>query len=592
MMKRFSFYIPAIAGLALMAAALLATQLGFDHNATWGLRRILMLLGGALVLALSALVAYRGSVAAAIRSWNHSRSEGGIQNGGLAYVLDRRLEILTGSSILLVLAVYVFFISSGTWTKWPETSRYYDDLASAFEAGQLNLNIQPSTALLALPDPYEPSVRNQIPAVKTFVDQVWDLAFFHGQFYLYWGPVPAVLILIARLGYPGPIPDQYLVFGFATGLLVFTVLLLGKLRRSLFPKIPGGLFLLSVLTAGLAFPLPVLLGRAAVYEATILGGQFFLIGGLYFAYCAVEKPHTAWPNMILPAVFWALAAGSRTTALVPAAFLTLMAVAWVLGNGGHLKTVLVAAKPTVLIASPLLLSLAIFAWYNWARFGSVLETGVRYTLTFQNLNKFHAEVFSASYALPSLWMYLFTGFGLTNKFPYILIGNGQSPSFLFPGQSSLYHSEQVSGLLLSAPIVLISGISLVYTASMLWAGYHKTHMPSTDQQRRDRLLWISVSLWGTALLAFAAILFVDVVQIRFMAEFVPSLMLVCALGTWQGYQLLESRPLGRTLFVVCVVCLGLMSIGPGLLMAVSADYKQFQLYNRGLMRHLILFFNP
>ncbi len=591
MRRVLSLYVPVAAGIALTAAAVFATQLGLDHNATWGARRTLLALGGIAVLALSLWYSLGRSRPAALQSARPSESDEALPQRTLRALWSLRLGIGSVLAVAIALTLYVFFVSAGTWTSWPETSRYYDDLASAFGAGRLDLNIKPSDSLLALPDPYEPSVRNQDPSLRAFVDQVWDLSFYQGKFYVYWGPVPALLVLAARLAFGGPMPDQFLVFGFSAGVLFFTALLLRRLRSTLFPDLPAALFLLSLLTAALAFPLLSLLGRAAIYEATIMGGQFFLMGGLYFAYRAWDDLPSVWPHAFLAATFWSLAAASRTNILLPAAGLTVVLICELIAKSGPAASARMRLRNVALVALPLLLGSALIGWYNWARFGSPLETGVRYTLTFQNLNRFHAEIFSAAYILPSLWMYLFTGFGLSGKFPYILIGNGQVPASLLPASSSLYHSEQISSLLLSAPVVLVSGVSLFWTASAALARL-RHHPPSQEPASEDRLLWISILLWTATLLGFASILPVDVVQMRYFADFVPPLMLLCALGTWQACQLLGKRTSGQNLFVIVLAALCLASIALSLLFAFSADLKQFQLYNRPLLKELTRFLGP
>ncbi|HEY5983709.1 MAG TPA: hypothetical protein VIU38_09575 [Anaerolineales bacterium] len=498
--------------------------------------------------------------------------------------------VLSGLSVLAVLVMYVFLVSLGRWTYWPETSRYYDDLAAAFQSGQLNLDIEAPPALLALSNPYEPSARNSVPETRKSVDEVWDLSFYNGKFYLYWGPVPALLLLVTRVGYPGPIPDQYLVFGFAVGLFFFEVLLLFKLHRSLFPKVPNTLFLMSVVLAGLAFPIPVLLSRAAVYEATILGGQFFLLGGLYIAARAVEKDKVSRPLMILAVMFWGLAAGSRTIALIPATFLTFVLIYWGLRKAGRTRGPFQVALFCLQIGWPLVLTLIATAWYNWARFGSIFETGLRYTLTFHNLQKFYGETFSAAYVLPSLWTYLLSGFDIARRFPFLVIGYGHSPSLLFIGQSSIYHFEEVTGLILSSPIVLFSLISLWKTGSLLLEKHRKRQLERFDEQGDERLLWISVSLVGAASLSFGAILFYFNVSMRFLGELAPALMLFTTLGVWEGYQFAARSNFGRRLYVSFVFCLFLVTIGLSILLAMSANYRMFHHHNPGLIKQLVQFF--
>ncbi len=64
---------------------------------------------------------------------------------------------------------------------------------------------------------------------------------------------------------------------------------------------------------GLANPLPWLLSRPAVYEAAIASGQFFLLGGFYWALTAFGDDDVKPNRLLLAGVFWSLAVGSRTS---------------------------------------------------------------------------------------------------------------------------------------------------------------------------------------------------------------------------------------------------------------------------------------
>src|ERR1700690_369205 len=101
---------------------------------------------------------------------------------------SRQVFLFASISILFVITVYIWFISFGLWTRWPpppfpQSSHYfYDQLATAFEHGQLFLEKKPSPALLALRNPYNPSAR-------VGLDFVTDFSLYNGKYYLYFGPV-------------------------------------------------------------------------------------------------------------------------------------------------------------------------------------------------------------------------------------------------------------------------------------------------------------------------------------------------------------------------------------------------------------------
>ena len=318
-----------VIGLLLCGFALFAHQLGLDNNPGWGARRYAVLLGGLSLFVLAALFQFKGRIFHRLPAWRPSSLP-----GWMTALWNRRLVMLTVLSGLLIGVIYVFFISRGLWTVWPEISRDYDSLGAGFRAGDVYLHNEPplSPALLSLPDPYDPDARNAIPAAKKSADSVWDLALFNGRLYLYWGPVPAVLLALIKLFYSAVIADQYVAFAFLIGLLIFSILVILKLQRKFYPEAPVSLVLICILAIGLVCPLPWMLGTAAIYEATILGGQFFLVGGLYFAISAFEGQSTSLYKPLLAVTFWMLAAGTRTILLVPAVSSTLIILLWSLRN--------------------------------------------------------------------------------------------------------------------------------------------------------------------------------------------------------------------------------------------------------------------
>src|SRR5512138_3165578 len=96
--------------------------------------------------------------------------------------------LIAVASDALVIILYLWLTTVGTWTHWPGGWQVYDALAASFRHGQLALAEKPDPALLALPDPYDPVARADIPYPR-------DLSLFEGRFYAYFGPVPALILL-------------------------------------------------------------------------------------------------------------------------------------------------------------------------------------------------------------------------------------------------------------------------------------------------------------------------------------------------------------------------------------------------------------
>ena len=90
---------------------------------------------------------------------------------------------------LVIAYVYAFFISAGHFHYWPLYNNYYNLLAEGFRKGQLNLTTSPSEELLAKANPLDATNQSL---------WLWDVSIYGGKYYLYWGPVPAILQALGK----------------------------------------------------------------------------------------------------------------------------------------------------------------------------------------------------------------------------------------------------------------------------------------------------------------------------------------------------------------------------------------------------------
>jgi hypothetical protein len=183
---------------------------------------------------------------------------------------------------LLVILLYIWLISVGLWTRWPSTTNYYDQLASAFQHGQLYLEQQPDSRLLQLSNPYDPETRSGISTPL-------DVSLYNGKFYLYWGPVPGLVLSIFKPVFPNEIGDQYLVFAILSSIFVLEVLIIIRLRELFFPDIPIWIISISILVTGLAPPYAWMFNNPRVYDVAIGSGQLFFLAGFYLSITTLSK---------------------------------------------------------------------------------------------------------------------------------------------------------------------------------------------------------------------------------------------------------------------------------------------------------------
>jgi hypothetical protein len=207
--------------------------------------------------------------------------------------------------LLLVTLVQVWIVTAGLMG-WPGYTDDYSRLATGFLHGELGFLIRPKPELLALSNPYDPALNG---AVR------WhDASLYRGRYYLYFGPVPALLIaaVSGAMGNSTPtMGDQYLVFASLLGVTLLTTAMLCLIKARFFPRQPTWSLALPILSLGIGTPLLYMLARAAVYEAAIGAGQFFLLAGLLAAWFAVSGSRRRVGLLAAAGVCWALSAGSR-----------------------------------------------------------------------------------------------------------------------------------------------------------------------------------------------------------------------------------------------------------------------------------------
>ncbi|MCL6649014.1 MAG: hypothetical protein K6U89_11835 [Chloroflexi bacterium] len=272
--------------------------------------------------------------------------------------------VLAGSALVLLLALlYLWVATGGRWSlEWPAAlgGDRYQRLARAFLAGQLALLETPPPELASLPDPYEPRVWARLPVTM-------DVSYYQGRYYLYFGPLPALVGALLGVLTGDPLPDGVLALGFGLTYLVAAGAALLVLWQRFAPTGPTALLAACFAVLALMSPVPTMLGWPRVYEAAIFGGQAALLGGLALALGA--WPHPAGVRVVLAGVALGAAVASRWTLLPAVSALALgLTLLW---PQQRLRTLLA-------LGVPLGLSVALLALYNWARFGSPLETGWQY----------------------------------------------------------------------------------------------------------------------------------------------------------------------------------------------------------------------
>ena len=524
-----------IIGAGIILAVLFANQLGLDTNSNWGVRRFILLILGAFILATSLLYRRDNFIGRAIHTYSG------------------QLYLCVGILNTAIIIIYIWIASMGLWTTWLNRTSYYDLLATAFSHGQTALEVQPDPALLTLETPYEQISRQGIPFL-------WDASIYKGKYYLYWGPAPALLLALFKLISTQPIGDKAITFVYMVGTLVFITLLILELWKIYFLKTPRWAILLGITFAGLANPLLYVLMRGLIYDAAIVSGQFFLIGGLYWLFVGFNRPSSTY-LFFLAGLFFALAVGSRTTLVAAIAFLSIIILIWAFRTQRERAFVLITA-----FGLPLLAGAMLYTAYNYARFDSIIEFGLRYQLTVFNFYESLDKTFSLAYIPANIYKILFTPFELHEKFPFIFAVPAAAPTWLGKSYPDFFliYKEDITGMIVGSPFIIFS----------LFARPNKNTR------------WIFVSLAGSCFLIFFTLQVFFFTTMRYLLDLIPMLSLLAVIGFWQCLAFYKNRPIARSILSVVCVTLVIYSIVISLLLAISGDIKDFSVFSPDVLLKL------
>jgi 4-amino-4-deoxy-L-arabinose transferase-like glycosyltransferase len=471
-------------------------------------------------------------------------------------------------SLLLaaIVAVQLWVVTAGWWVYFPSYGQRYRLLADAFLHGQLSLLDKPAPQLLALPDPYDPAAN--VPY------RTHDAVLYNGNYYFYWGAVPALLIaavqVVTRLD-DSNWGDQYLAAILVLGTLTLLVLLILRIRRRLFPRQPLRSAWPAILSFGVGPPILFALARAAVYETAIMAGQFFLLAGLCAAWRKLSRPGAGTIWLLAAGILWAMSAGSRLS-LAPA--VAALAVITLLHVWRQRTPVRCAAALFV----PLLAAAVMIGWYNYARFGSATEFGLRYQLSGHNQNAAPSgKIASAAYVLPNLLRYFFQPGQWQSSFPYLLPAKdrpGVDAWFALPAD---FNFEPMLGLIWSQPFLLLAPFALLRS-------------PKASQADRSLNSWLKWSLFAAAILGFAPALVLEGSTMRYLLDAVPCLTILAAIGLWRILARLELRPTLATAATFAFLFLAIVQGVFGLQLAITGYGDHFSMENPALFASLCRFF--
>ncbi len=291
----------------------------------------------------------------------------------------------------------------------------YDDLAQAFLEGKTYIdNDDVPQSLIDMENPYDTGARyiNQQNTGDTYK---WDVAFFNGHYYVYFGIVPLLLMYLpCRIIFDAPFPSAVGIMFFASIFALGVFALLELIAKKKFKDVSVGTYLLTAIAFVNCCGAMFLVKRPDFYSVPIITAMAFVVWGMYCWFKGQSEQKKQKLYYLLGSLFFALSVGCRPQMVLVCAvalpiFIKDFFTEKQLFSKKGITDLIVLAIPFVVVATGIM-------YYNYIRFGSVTDFGSSYNLTTNDVTR---RGFDIGRTGLGIFTYLFQPPQFTATFPFI-----------------------------------------------------------------------------------------------------------------------------------------------------------------------------
>lgn len=291
----------------------------------------------------------------------------------------------------------------------------YDDLAQAVLDGKTYIdNDDIPQSLIDMENPYDTGARQMAQEITGDVYK-WDVAYFNGHYYVYFGIVPLLLMYLpCRLIFDAPFPSAVGIMVFAAIFTLGVFALLELIAKKKFKNVSVGTYLLTAITFVNCCGAMFLVKRPDFYSVPIITAMAFVVWGIFCWLKGHETEKKQKLYYLLGSLFFALSVGCRPQmVLVCAVALPIFAKDFFIKKQIFTKK---GITDLITLAIPFVIVAAGIMYYNYIRFGSVTDFGSSYNLTTNDVTRRGFEIGRTGLGL---FTYLFQPPQFTATFPYI-----------------------------------------------------------------------------------------------------------------------------------------------------------------------------
>lgn len=296
-----------------------------------------------------------------------------------------------------------------------ENHNQYDELAQAILEGKTYIdNGDVPEFLQNMENPYD-TVARAYEAGNSGESYRWDVAYFNGHYYVYFGIVPLLLMYLPfRAITDSPFPSAVGVMIFSLIFSVGVFKLLEFICKKKFKNVSAGTFLLTALTFVNCCGMTFLAKRPDFYSVPIITAMAFVVWGIYMWLKALDGSKHKKKLFFFGSLFMALSVGCRPQAVLmcilalPLFWKYFFKDKYILRKDG-IRDLILLALPFAVVGSGIM-------YYNFIRFGSPFDFGSAYNLTTNDVTRRGFEIGRTGLGL---FTYLFQTPSFTATFPFI-----------------------------------------------------------------------------------------------------------------------------------------------------------------------------
>lgn len=333
------------------------------------------------------------------------------------------MEVITITSVCIAVGMTISKIPADAEDYFHQDSgnQISEELVLAFENKQVSLLQKPSDRLLEMEDPYDNILRN-----SENISSAWDHVFYDGKYYSYYGIAPVILLFLPyHMITDSFFPTDIAVLIFSAIGLIFLAMTYNAIIKRWFRRIPSGCYIAGLIIVMTVCGIWFSVGRPLFYEISISSGFAFVALGAYFLITSnvISDGKTSLPKVVFASLFLAIAVLCRPTLAV---YSICACVYYAIGfrksaeitdSEGVIQTIrkrriiylVCALMPFVILGS-------VQMWYNYVRFDSPLDFGIKYSLT---INDFVDAEYHTLFVLIGLFAYLFQFPTIKADYPYV-----------------------------------------------------------------------------------------------------------------------------------------------------------------------------